>query len=572
METITPRYQRGPMRHLQSMQVTPQRGLLALTLLGGLVLTFWLTLRVVPLLSELRVRSPRVVLAADPAGDNMERDAGKITAGIPSAPPNASCGTFASPTDTDYPRLAMAPSSTAAETLPRIDSGGQVYNVRAYGAKGNGDDDDTAAIRVAVNRAAAARGVVFFPPGTYPSLFQVLSTTSHRRPRRCHLGLETGLLMATGDTFASASTTILRNYFVATNGSDRNPGTISQPFRTIAKGVSMLTAGETLFVRSGTYAESLQNTIPGGTSWSNPVTVEAYPGDAVTIRPPSGASFGLYFSGTNEQYIVVKGFTVDARNVAVDAVKITGGQSSRGAASHIEIANCEIEDSPQQGILTTDGADHNQFINLSVHNNGLNWHQHGMYIATSYNLVDSCDVHNNAGYGVTLDSVGSTIRNCKLHDNATAGAWGAGIIVSSESSNTQVYNNLIWNNNGGIQVDYGVSNTSVYNNTVYNNTKLYIGHDPSPNIYVGPGSTGAIIRNNICYIGFGFINQGVGTTAGHNLVGVNPLFVNAAADNFQLTAGSPAIGAGTSIGAPTTDINGNTKPQGRYDIGAYRRQ
>ena len=59
----------------------------------------------------------------------------------------------------------------------------------------------------------------------------------------------------------------------------------------------MLTPGDTLFVRSGTYAESLQGTIPGGTSWSSPVTVVAYPGDTVTIQPTSGATRALFFAG-----------------------------------------------------------------------------------------------------------------------------------------------------------------------------------------------------------------------------------------------------------------------------------
>ena len=94
--------------------------------------------------------------------------------------------------------------------------------------------------------------------------------------------------------------TIQGGYFVATNGSDSNPGTISQPFRTIAKGVSMLTPGKTLLVRSGTYAESLQNTIPGGTSWSSPVTVEAYPGDTVTIQPSSGAFTRIVLRGCKQ--------------------------------------------------------------------------------------------------------------------------------------------------------------------------------------------------------------------------------------------------------------------------------
>ena len=45
-----------------------------------------------------------------------------------------------------------------------------VYNVKAaaYGAKGDGTTDDTAAIQSALNAAASAGGgIVFFPSGTY---------------------------------------------------------------------------------------------------------------------------------------------------------------------------------------------------------------------------------------------------------------------------------------------------------------------------------------------------------------------------------------------------------------------
>lgn len=50
-----------------------------------------------------------------------------------------------------------------------LDSGGAVHNVRSatYGALGNGVADDTAAIQAAVNAAAAGRGTVLIPPGTY---------------------------------------------------------------------------------------------------------------------------------------------------------------------------------------------------------------------------------------------------------------------------------------------------------------------------------------------------------------------------------------------------------------------
>ena len=42
----------------------------------------------------------------------------------------------------------------------------QQWSVKSWGAKGDGTTDDTAAIQAAVN-AAAPRGTIIFPPGTY---------------------------------------------------------------------------------------------------------------------------------------------------------------------------------------------------------------------------------------------------------------------------------------------------------------------------------------------------------------------------------------------------------------------
>ena len=62
------------------------------------------------------------------------------------------------------------------------------------------------------------------------------------------------------------------NYFVATNGSDSNSGTIDKPFATLDKAQSKVMAGDTVYIRQGTYrvteAEIMEHYTAGSTTWS----------------------------------------------------------------------------------------------------------------------------------------------------------------------------------------------------------------------------------------------------------------------------------------------------------------
>ena len=62
-------------------------------------------------------------------------------------------------------------------------------------------------------------------------------------------------------------------YYVSPTGSDSNLGTLTAPFLTINHGVRVLLPGDTLYIRGGTYAESLIDVIPSGVSWSGRVAI-----------------------------------------------------------------------------------------------------------------------------------------------------------------------------------------------------------------------------------------------------------------------------------------------------------
>jgi hypothetical protein len=357
-------------------------------------------------------------------------------------------------------------------------------------------------------------------------------------------------------------------FYTATDGHDGNPGTEAAPFRTVAKGVSRLSPGATLYVKAGTYAEALIHTIPPGESWSRPVTVAAYPGHAVTLQPPAGAPGVLRFVGP-QAYIVVHGFVLDAANVQFDAVKVTAS-SSGGPAHHIRISHCEVKNAPAQGILTTLGAHSNEFIGLDVHDNGQTDFDHGFYVATDGNLVADSDIHRNAGWGIHVynQTAGQSasfnvIRGNRVFDNARIGARGPGILLSSGRGN-RAYNNLVWGNQGGLYVAHATEGAELSHNDVWGNARY--------GILVRFPARKTRIVNNIVYRNAGppLLDAGTDTTASHNLLYVNPRFVAEDAGDFRLRPDSPAVDAGTPVDAIPVDIQGAPRRQGRApDLGAY---
>ena len=359
-------------------------------------------------------------------------------------------------------------------------------------------------------------------------------------------------------------------YYVATTGNDANSCAAAQdintPKRTINNAVYCLTPGSTLYIRTGTYPEQLWDAIPSGTSWSQPVIVAAYSGETVILQPLVGASRVLHFQNSH-QYIVIDGLILDGINIVDEVVKITYGSDPATSAHHIRIQNSEIKNGPVNAILVGGNTGYNEFINNKVHDNGTTDFEHGIYVANNNNLIEGSEFYRNSGWGIHLFGGGPSyniVRNNRVHDNARVGNRGPGIGIYGWGN--LVYNNVVWGNAEGIQLDGGGDN-ELYNNTIYGNNSARGCH-----CGIALGSTSnTIVKNNIVYQNDGSAISGdSGLVQSNNLIDIDPHFLNAAALDFHLLSTSPAIDAGATVASVMTDADGVSRPQGQaHDIGAY---
>ena len=322
-----------------------------------------------------------------------------------------------------------------------------------------------------------------------------------------------------------------------------------------------------------------------GTSWNAPVTISAYSGEVVTLQAPSGSAYPVEIRG-NYQYIILSNLIIDAVNLPRDssgrgAVGVYISSDPSGIPTHIRFTGGEIKNAPASGLLVeaANGAPTDiQILNNAIHDNGANYLDHGIYISGNNVLVDHNRIYNNQGFGVQIyggttfnpsECSNNVISNNYIYGNSIYNSNCGGIVIDTGTNNV-AYNNVIYNNNGGtgIRADYQAQLTLIYNNTVTGNQggAVLIGYGDNATL-------GTVVRNNILYANGSndIMDYGTGTVADHNtLNSTDPLFVDAAHNNYHLQASSPANDAGMILTIVTTDMDGVARPKSTaYDIGAY---
>ena len=172
-------------------------------------------------------------------------------------------------------------------------------------------------------------------------------------------------------------------YYIAPNGNDTNAGTITSPWATLNKVWTVLKAGDTIYLRGGTYAFNSQQSLRGksGTSGSL-INVLAYPNETPILTKSSSypATFGIFFSG---DYFYWKG------------IEITGYTQPVGSVNSFGF---KIENSS-----------YNTFENLKVHGNGGGMHLsiNSTTLHCTGNLILNSDFYENQDPLTTGDPYGN---------------------------------------------------------------------------------------------------------------------------------------------------------------------
>ena len=378
--------------------------------------------------------------------------------------------------------------------------------------------------------------------------------------------------------------------YVSPSGSNANDGlTTGTPWQTLQYALQNAPSPCTVRLMSGTYASFGWSTYTGRT-------------DYVTFTPAAGAT--ITFNG----FSVPSTGTIRVDWVAFDGLMFSGGASIRG--SHVKFLNTTH---PLHNIVIEDGSDDVLIEDVSIGSDGnLFTATNALYLGAgagdpvisnvtirrvtidgvsyvgmnlrnfSNVLVEDCVVANVVRPGTVIHSDGIrtfaggdglTIRRTWLHD-----VNGIGIFFKDGAvSNVKLENLVVGECTGSFRAlqAYAVTGMQIINSTFDDNcsfdgTTQSTGLTIFNSIFKSLDSTSAVPSYN--FKDYNLIGSGNITPGASGITGL-ATFADTAK---RLTAASLGVNAGVASGggfsAPSNDRDGNPRPVGVVDMGAYERQ
>jgi hypothetical protein len=418
-------------------------------------------------------------------------------------------------------------------------------------------------------------------------------------------------------------------YYVAPAGNNANPGTITLPWKTIQKAAHTLVAGDTVYIRRGTYHERV---IPlnSGSAVDGYITYAAYPGEIVAldgtgISVPvdeglihvAGRSY-IRISGLRIIHSAYAGILVDSSGHVILEKNDTADTASSGigvwGSRHIIVDGNQVERACSNGMqefITMAGTDVFVIRNNRLHSGGAGFGKEGITVkqGSSNGTVYRNQIYSTLANGIYVDAFDRHTFNIEVFQNIVHDVSANGIALASEQGGllerVRVYNNILYHNKFvGIWLSaccpgvtsHPLRDIKIINNSLYNN-----GWEPwggGIGLDANPAIRNVTIRNNILSQNLTFqiaVDAAVPKSTlavDHNLIhgfrgsegemyGAypiigNPRFRDQFGADFHLQPNSPAIDRGSSMDAPLVDFDGNPRPldgdgdgTAEFDVGAY---
>ncbi len=344
-------------------------------------------------------------------------------------------------------------------------------------------------------------------------------------------------------------------FYVSHAGSDTNPGTESQPWRSIQHAAETLQAGETVLIRAGEYSEWVRPKNSGLPE--KPITYAACPGEVVTIngagielpantpRMPRAlhpthdwvgahighpVQLGGLFQIEERSHIIVRGLQIinagphrDNAGILVkdsDNIRLEGNLTRNTVSSGIGVwrsykvvvTGNEVELACNDGgneCVSIAGCDEFELSYNHIHHSGpCNEGGEGIDVkhGCSNGRVHHNHVHHINRLGIYAESWNTLTRNIEIYQNLVHDNVNDGITCASEEGgvleNIRIYNNLVYNNGRtGVVIGwYGdvehqpIRNISIFNNTIVNNGVTDVGGG----IWLeNPEAKNILVQNNL---------------------------------------------------------------------------
>jgi hypothetical protein len=371
------------------------------------------------------------------------------------------------------------------------------------------------------------------------------------------------------------STNISAQMYVAPDGDDENPGTFEQPFRSLAKAVSLAGPDSLIYMRGGVYYDSLSTRLNRTGQSGRPIKVWAYPGEVPIIdytnQTVHDTSRGIRVS---HNYWHLKGLVV--RKAGDNGIYVSGwynviedciiyechdtGLQLGGNASYNKIINCDsfLNYDPQGNGEDADGfaaktlvGPGNEFIGCRAWGNSDDgW---DLWEAQNAVLIDSCWAFQN-GYNI--------LGNPNFQGDGNGFKLGGNFIQGPH----KIIRSVAFDNRGkGFDQNNNMAGITVYNNTAWRNQGRNFSFPSTPSSGVHE------LKNNISYQGPNLIaansimetNSWQGfTVTDADFLSLDTSLANASrkvdnslpdTDLFRLTQNSTLIDAGVPVGLPFND-------------------